>query len=188
MIDVEQAIKWVSLVNAVLWTVLISLWVIGAFRNIHPAEIAGIKLFPETPMLNQTTPNPPPTIGEVGNAILVALYEVFKWVLLSVTVLLGIESALGLASQVLGFIGINIGKGAGQLGKFISRIIQLLLIKVIVDYTLVYLLHSGRPFQFQVEQAFLNSWLGWVTVFFSTAIVAYMLIKELFIKVEVVVP
>jgi len=185
MIDVEQAIKWVSLLNAVLWTVLISLWVVGAFRNIHPAEIAGIKLFPDTPILNQTNLA---SISDVGYAILVALYEVFKWVLLGVTVLLGIESALGLASQILGFIGISIGKGAGQLGKFISRIIQLLLIKVIVDYTIVYLLHSGRPFMFQVEQAFLNSWLGWVTVFFSTAIVAYMLIKDIFVRVEVMLP
>jgi hypothetical protein len=186
MIDVEQAIKWVSLVNAILWTVLISLWVVGAIRSIHPAEIAGIKLFPELPIFDQT--NPPPEIGQVGKAILVALYEVFKWVLLSVTVLLGIETALGLAGQVLGFIGINIGRGAGQLGKFIGRIIQLLLIKVIVDYTISYLQRSGSPVMFQIEQAFLNSWLGWVTVFLSTAIVAYIIIKELSIKVEVILP
>ena len=186
MTDVEQATKWVSLVNAILWTVLVSLWVIGAFRSIHPAEIAGVKLFPEMPMLNQT--NPSLQIGDVGYAILVALYEVFKWVLLSVTVLLGIEAALGLAGQVLGFIGISIAKGGSQLGKFISRIIQLLLIKVIVDYTLVYLLRSGRPFMFQVDQAFLDSWLGWATVLLSVAIVAYMLVRDTFVRVEVTLP
>jgi len=184
--DAEQATKWVSLVNAILWTVLISLWVVSAFRNIHPAEIAGIKLFPELSTLGQA--NPPPEIGQVGYAILVALYEVFKWVLLGVTILLGIEAALGLAGQILGFIGIAIGKGAGQLGKFISRIIQLLLIKVIVDATITYILHSGRPFTFQAEQAFLNSWLGWISLSLSMAIVAYMLIKETFIKIEVVLP
>jgi hypothetical protein len=185
MIDVEHAIKWISLVNAILWTVLISLWVIGAFRSIQPAEIAGIKLFPETPPLNQS--DQLLQIDRVGQAILAALYEVFKWVLLSVTVLLGIETALGLAGQILGFIGINIFKGA-NLGKFVGRIIQLLLVKVIVDATITYLKGSGSPIMFQIEQAFLNSWLGWVTVAFATAIVAYIMIKDLFIKVEVILP
>jgi hypothetical protein len=69
--DVEKAIKYVSLVNAVLWTVLITLWVLGSLRSITPAQFLGLDLFP-VPLWG---------VEDIARSIVGMLYTVFKWVI-----------------------------------------------------------------------------------------------------------
>jgi len=170
--DVEKAIKYVSLVNAVLWTVLITLWVLGSLRSIQPAQLWGLDLFPA----------PPAGVEDIARGIVGMLYTVFKWVLIAVTILLGIESALGLAKTILGTIGITVP--SGSLNTMIKSIIQLLLIKVIVDAVLQYFGYKPTA-MLAIESAFLNSWLGWISVLLATIIVVYLLVKYLYIRIEV---
>jgi uncharacterized membrane protein len=171
--DVEKAIKWVSLVNAVLWTVLVSLWVLGSLRNIQPAQLLGLDLFPV----------PQAGIEDIAKSIVGMLYTVFKWTLVAVTVLLGIESSLGLARDVLGLIGISVPRAS--LNTLIKNIIQLLLIKVIVDAVLKYFSYTPPGMLAHIESTFLNSWLGWLTVIFSTIIALYIIVKYLHVSIEV---
>ena len=171
--DVEKAIKWVSLINTVLWTVLVSLWVLGAMKNIAPAQFMGLDLFPV----------PPAGIEDIARSIVGMLYTVFKWVLIAVTVLLGIESSLGLARDVLGLVGISVPRAS--LNTLIKNIIQLLLIKAIVDSVLKYFSYTPPGMLAQIESTFLNSWLGWLTVLLSAVVVIYLIVKYLHIRIEV---
>jgi len=173
MIDVEKAIKWVSLVNAVLWTVLISLWVLGSLRSIAPAQLLGLDLFPA----------PPAGVEDIAKSIVGMLYTVFKWTLIAVTVLLGIESSLGLARDVLGLVGISVPRAS--LNTLIKNIIQLLLIKAIVDAVLKYFSYTPPGMLADIESVFLNSWLGWLTVILGTIIVVYLIVRYLHISIEV---
>jgi len=173
LMDVEKATKWVTLVNAVLWTVLISLWVLGAMNHIAPAQLMGLDLFPV----------PPAGIEDIAKSIVGMLYTVFKWVLIAVTVLLGIESSLGLARDVLGLVGISVPRAS--LNTLIKNTIQLLLIKAIVDSVLRYLNYTPPSMLAQIESTFLNSWLGWLTVLLSAIVVIYLLVKYLHISIEV---
>lgn len=173
--DVEKAIKWVTLVNAVLWTVLISLWVLGSFRSIAPAQLLGLDLFPV----------PQAGIEDIAKAIVGMLYTVFKWVIVAVTILLGIESALGLARDILGLVGITVPRAS--LNTLIKSIIQLLLIKAIVDSVLQYFGYTPRAMLADIESTFLSSWLGWLTVILSAIIVIYLIFRYLHVSVEVVV-
>ena len=170
--DVEKAIKWVTLVNTVLWTVLISLWVLGSFRSIVPSQLLGLDLFPV----------PQAGIEDIARAIVGMLYTVFKWVIVAVTVLLGIESALGLARDILGLVGIAVPRAS--LNTLIKSIIQLLLIKAIVDSVLQYFGYKPTAI-LAIESAFLNSWLGWLTLIGATVIVIYLLVRYLHISIEV---
>ena len=170
--DVEKAIKYVSLVNAVLWTVLITLWVLGSLRSITPAQFLGLDLFPV----------PQAGVEDIARSIVGMLYTVFKWVIVAVTILLGIESSLGLARDVLGLIGISVPRAT--LNTLIKNIIQLLLIKVIVDAVLNYFGYTP-PAILAIESAFLNSWLGWLTLIGATVIVIYLLVRYLHISIEV---
>lgn len=171
--DVEKAIKWVSLINTVLWTVLVSLWVIGSLRNIQPAQLWGLDLFPL----------PPAGVEDIARSIVGMLYTVFKWVLIAVTVLLGIESSLGLARDVLGLVGISVPRAS--LNTLIKNIIQLLLIKAIVDSVLKYFSYTPPGMLAQIESTFLNSWVGWLTVILSAVVVIYLIVKYLHISIEV---
>jgi hypothetical protein len=172
-VNVENAIKWVSLVNAVLWTVLISLWVLGSFRSIAPAQLLGLDLFPV----------PQAGIEDIARSIVGMLYTVFKWVIVAVTVLLGIESALGLARDILGLVGISVPRGS--LNTLIRNMIQLLLIKAIVDSVLRYFGYASTGMLAEIEFTFLNSWLGWLTVILSTIIVVYLIVRYLHVSIEV---
>jgi len=173
VIDVETAIKWVSLVNVVLWTVLISLWVIGAMRSIQPVQFLGLSIYPV----------PTAGIEDIARSIVGMLYTTFKWVLIAVVVLLGIESTLGLARDILGLIGITVPRAS--LNTLIKNIIQLLLIKAIVDAVLKYFNYTPPAMLADIESTFLNSWLGWLTVILSTVIVVYLLVKYLHVSIEV---
>jgi hypothetical protein len=171
--DVDKAVKWVTLVNAVLWTVLISLWVIGSFRSIAPAQFLGLDLFPV----------PQAGVEDIAKSIVGMLYTVFKWVIVAVTVLLGIESALGLARDVLGLVGITVPRAS--LNTLIRNIIQLLLIKAIVDSVLGYFGYTPPGMLADIESTFLNSWLGWLTVIVSAIIALYIIVKYLHFSIEV---
>lgn len=172
MIDVERAIKWVSLVNAVLWAVLISLWVLSSFRNIQPAQVMGLDLFPL----------PPAGVEDIAKSIVGMLYTVFKWVIVASAILLGIESALGLARDILGLVGITVPRAS--LNTLIRNIIQLLLIKAIVDTVLRYFGYTASLLLI-IESTFLNSWLGWLTVIVSAIVALYLIVKYLHVSIEV---
>jgi uncharacterized membrane protein len=173
MIDVERAIKWVTLFNAVLWTVLVSLWVISTIKSVKPAQFMGLDLFPV----------PPAGIEDIARSIVGMLYTVFKWVIVAVTVLLGIESALGLARDVLGLVGISVPRAS--LNTLIKNLIQLLLIKAIVDSVLNYFKYVPPGMLVDIESTFLNSWLGWLTVKVSCLIIVYLIVKYLHVRIEV---
>jgi hypothetical protein len=172
VIDVERAIKWVSLVNAVLWAVLISLWVLSSFRNIQPAQVMGLDLFPL----------PPAGVEDIAKSIVGMLYTVFKWVIVASAILLGIESALGLARDILGLVGITVPRAS--LNTLIRNIIQLLLIKAIVDTVLRYFGYTASLLLI-IESTFLNSWLGWLTVIVSAIVALYLIVKYLHVSIEV---
>ena len=171
--DVERAIKYVSLVNAVLWVVLVTIWILGSLRSITPAEFLGLDVFPV----------PPAGVEDIARGVVGMLYTVFKWVIVAVTILLGIESALGLARDVLGLIGISVPRAT--LNTLIKNIIQLLLIKVIVDAVLRYFGYVPPAMLEAIETAFLNTWLGWISVLLATIIVVYLLVRYLHIRIEV---
>jgi len=170
--DVDRALKYVTLINAVLLTVLTTLWVISTFRQLYPAQVLGIELFP---MLG---------IERIARAIVAMLYVVFKWVVISVTILLGIGSALGLARDVLGLIGITVPRAT--LNTFIKSIIQLLLIKAIVDAVLRYL--GYMPAQLAVaEQVLLDTWLGVFLLGFAVSATGYLVFRRLYPSIEIIV-
>jgi hypothetical protein len=55
---------------------------------------------------------------------------------------------------------------------------------VIVDAVLNYFGYTP-PAILAIESAFLNSWLGWLTLIGATVIVVYLLVKYLHISIEV---
>ncbi|ABL79238.1 hypothetical protein [Thermofilum pendens] len=134
--DLDRAIKTVGLVNAVLTTVLITLWVIAAFRSVVvTAEVAGIPLVPP---LAATQPSP----ETVGKAIISLLYTVFKYVIYAVIVITGIYVALGLvANFVTAFLPITVPRAT--LNTLIKNILALFIIKLVVDASLSYFGYSA---------------------------------------------
>ena len=169
--DVERAIRYVSLVNAALWAALLTLWVVGAARSLQPAEVAGLPLFP-----------PPLQIESVARAIVGALYTVFKWVCVAGVVLLGIQSVLGLSGTVLRFVGISVPRGG--LNSLIQGVLQILLIKLIVDAALRYLGYAPAEIA-TLEAAFFTTWLGALTLALAIAIAAYLVWKLLTLRLEI---
>jgi hypothetical protein len=169
--DVERAIRYVSLVNAALWVALLTLWVIGAARALQPAEVAGLPLFP-----------PPLQIESVARAIVGALYTVFKWVCVAGVVLLGIQAVLGLSGTVLRFVGISVPRGG--LNTLIQGVLQILLIKLIVDAALRYLGYTPAEVA-ALEAAFFGTWLGVLTLALAVAAAAYIVWKLLTLRLEI---
>jgi hypothetical protein len=169
--DVERAIRYVSLVNAALWAALLTLWVIGAARSLQPAEVAGLPLFP-----------PPLQVESVARAIVGALYTVFKWVCIAGVVLLGIQSVLGLSGTVLRFVGISVPKGG--LNSLIQGVLQILLIKLIVDAALKYLGYTPAEIA-ALEVALFTTWLGALTLALTIAVAAYLVWKLFTLRLEI---
>jgi len=169
--DVERAIKYVSLVNAALWAALLTLWIIGAARSLHPAEVAGLQLFP-----------PPAQIESVARAIVGALYTVFKWVCIAGVVLLGIQSVLGLSGTVLRFIGISVPKGG--LKVIVHGVLEILLIKLIVDSALRYFGYVPAELA-ALEAALFTTWLGVLTLTLAVAAAAYLAWRLLTLRLEI---
>ena len=169
--DVERAIRYVSLVNAALWAALLTLWVVGAARSLYPAEVAGLPLFP-----------PPLQIESVARAIVSALYTVFKWVCVAGVVLLGIQSVLGLSGTVLRFVGISVPRGG--LNSLIQGVLQILLIKLIVDAALRYLGYAPAEIA-ALEAALFTTWLGVLTLALAITVAAYLVWKLLTLRLEI---
>jgi len=160
--DVERAIRYVS---------LLTLWVVGAARSLHPAEVAGLPLFP-----------PPLQIESVARAIVGALYTVFKWVCVAGVVLLGIQSVLGLSGTVLRFVGISVPRGG--LNSLIQGVLQILLIKLIVDAALRYLGYAPAEIA-ALEAALFTTWLGALTLALAITVAAYLVWKLLTLRLEI---
>jgi hypothetical protein len=169
--DVERAIRYVSLVNAALWAALLTLWVVGAARSLQPAEVAGLPLFP-----------PPLQIESVAKKIVTALYTVFKWVCVAGVVLLGIQSVLGLSGTVLRFVGISVPRGG--LNSLIQGVLQILLIKLIVDSALQYLGYTPAEIA-ALEASLLTTWLGALTLALAIAVAAYLVWKLFTLRLEI---
>jgi len=168
--DVERAIRYVSLVNAALWAALLTLWVISAARALQPAEVAGLRLFP------------PLQIESVARAIVSALYAVFKWVCIAGVVLLGIQSVLGLSGTVLRFIGLSPPKGG--LKTMVEGVLEILLIKLIVDAVLRHLGYVPAELA-ALEAALFTTWLGALTLTLAVAAAAYLVWRLLTIRLEI---
>jgi hypothetical protein len=169
--DVERAIKYVSLVNAALWAALLTLWVVGAARSLHPAEVGGMPLFP-----------PPVQIESVARAVVGALYAVFKWVCIAGVILLGIQSVLGLSGTVLRFVGISVPRGG--LNSMIQGVLQILLIKLIVDAALRYLGYTPAEI-LALEAALFATWLGVLTLTVAIAVAAYLVWRLFTLRLEI---
>jgi len=170
--DVERAIRYVSLVNAALWAALLALWVVSAARSLQPAEVAGLPLFPP----------PPLQVESVARAIVSALYTVFKWVCIAGVVLLGIQSVLGLSGTVLRFVGISVPRGG--LNSLIQGVLQILLIKLIVDAALRYLGYAPAEIA-ALEAALFTTWLGALTLALAITVAAYLVWKLLTLRLEI---
>jgi hypothetical protein len=168
--DVEKALKYVSLVNAALWAALLTLWVIGAARSLQPAEVAGLQLFP------------PLQVESVARAIVTALYTVFKWVCIAGVVLLGIQSVLGLSGTILRFVGISVPKGG--LNSLVQGILQILLIKLIVDSALRYLGYAPAEIA-ALEASLFTTWLGALTLALAVVVAAYLVWRLLTLRLEI---
>jgi hypothetical protein len=168
--DVERAIRYVSLVNAALWAALLTLWVVGAARSLQPAEVAGLPLFP------------PLQIESVARAIVSALYTVFKWVCIAGVVLLGIQSVLGLSGTVLRFVGISVPRGG--LNSLIQGVLQILLIKLVVDAALRYLGYAPAEIA-ALEASLFTTWLGALTLALAVVVAAYLVWKLFTLRLEI---
>ena len=158
--DVDRAIKHVTLVNAILTTALLSLYLLSALRNVQPAAVLGVPLTP-----------PPLGVEEVGRAVVSALYSVFKWVVVATVVLLGIQATLGLSRSVLGLVGITVPRGG--INTLVSGIIQLLLIKLIVDAALRYFGYAPA----HVDVA--GTWLGYAALATGASVTAWLAVRSL---------
>jgi len=161
--DVDRAIKYVTLVNAALTTALLSLYLLATLRSVQPVAVLDVPLTP-----------PPLGVEEVGRAVVSALYAVFKWVVIAVTVLLGVQATLGLARSVLGLVGITVPRGG--LNTLVSGIIQLLLIKLLVDAALQYFGYTPA----QVDLAEIaGTWLGYAILALSASASAWLAARSL---------
>ena len=159
--DAEKVVKWIGVVNAVLYSVLLLLWIRNALWGAKPAALLGVQLYPEL------------QVEEVARYVVGALYTVFKWTLIAVVVISGIGAALGLVSEYIAYVGIRVPRAS--LRKLLSDTLQLMLMKVVVDAALAYFGYGSALLAF--DAALWGTWLGYFTVGSSAALGAWLLYR-----------
>jgi len=147
-VKAEDIAKWIGVVNAVLWAVLLALWIRNALFQALPASLLGLPLYPAL------------QVEEVARYIVGMLYAVFKWTLVAVVIIAGIGAALGLVSEYVAFIGIRVPRAS--LRTLLSNTVQLVLMKVVVDAALRYFGYAELAME--LEAALWGTWLGYLTV------------------------
>ena len=170
----EKIGKWIGLVNTVLWSVLLAVWIRNALVQAPPATLLDAPLYPY-----------PMQIEPVARYIVSALYTVFKWVLISVVVISGIGAALGLVSEYVAFVGIRVPKAS--LRSLLSDVVQLVLMKLVVDHALQYFGYSAElsPLLGELEAQLWGTWIGYLTVIVGAVAAAFLLYKALKRVIEI---
>jgi hypothetical protein len=170
----EKIGKWIGLVNTILWSALLAVWIRNALVQAPPAVLLDVPLYPY-----------PMQIEPVARYIVGALYTVFKWVLISVVVISGIGAALGLVSEYIAFVGIRVPKAS--LRSLLSDVVQLVLMKLVVDHALQYFGYTGElaPLATQLEAQLWGTWIGYLTVVVAAVAAAFLLWKALRRVIEI---
>ena len=161
--EAEKIGKWIGVVNAVLWTVLLAIWIRNALVTAPPASLLGIPLYPEM------------QIEPVARYIIGALYTVFKYTLIAVVVVSGIGAALGLVSEYIAFVGIRVPKAS--LRTLLSDTVQLILMKIVVDAALKYFGYFKLSELMQLDASLQGTWVGYSSVLLG-AVVGGILIQR----------
>jgi hypothetical protein len=164
----ERIGKWIGLVNTVLWSVLLAIWIRNALAQAPPAAPLDVPLYPV-----------PAQVEPVARYIVGALYTVFKWVLVAVVVISGIGAALGLVSEYIAFVGIRVPRAT--LRTLLSDVVQLILMKVVVDAALAYFGYAGEisPLLGQLDATLWGTWAGYATVALGAVLGAWLLYRAL---------
>lgn len=170
----ERVGKWIGLVNTVLWSVLLAVWIRNALVQAPPAVLLDVPLYPY-----------PMQIEPVARYIVGALYTVFKWVLISVVIISGIGAALGLVSEYIAFVGIRVPKTS--LRSLLSDTVQLVLMKLVVDHALRYFGYTAElaPLATQLDAQLWGTWVGYLTIVLGAVIAAFLLWKALRRVIEI---
>jgi hypothetical protein len=166
----ERIARWVSLVNTLLWAALLAVWIRNALAQAPPAALLGVPLYPY-----------PMQIEQVARYIVGALYTVFKWVLVAVVVISGIGAALGLVSEYIAFMGIRVPRAT--LRTLLSDVVQLILMKLVVDAAVRYFGYSteggSQPQPTALDVALWGTWVGYATVALGVLLGVWLVVRAL---------
>jgi len=166
----ERIARWVSVVNTFLWAALLLVWIRNALMQAPPATLLDIPLYPY-----------PAQIEETARYIVGALYTVFKWVLIAVVIISGIGAALGLVSEYIAFIGIRVPRAS--LRTLLSDVVQLILMKLVVDAALEYFGYTEArrvlPFTAQLDAQLWGTWVGYATVALGVLVGVWLVARAL---------
>lgn len=129
---VDKATKVIALGTAVAWFVLAWLTVIkavGLAAEPPPLQV-GDTVLPWVPSVEAG-------VEDVGRVVLGMLYQVFRFAIMAVVIIAGIQAAIGLVQQfIVAFLPITVPRGG--LNSLIRTVLGLLIIKAIVDAALSY--------------------------------------------------
>ena len=95
---------------------------------------------------------------------------------------MGIQSVLGLSGSILRFVGISVPKGG--LNSLVQGILQILLIKLIVDAALRYLGYAPAEIA-ALEASLFTTWLGALTLALAVVVAAYIVWRLLTVRLEI---
>ena len=163
----ERIAKWVSLVNTALWTALLMVWIRNALVKAPPAALLDVPLYP------------PAQVEPVARYIVSALYTVFKWVLIATVIISGIGAALGLVSEYIAFVGIRVPRAT--LRTLLSDVVQLILMKVVVDAAISYFGYAAElePLAGQLDAQLWGTWTGYATVALGVLLGAWLVVRAM---------
>jgi hypothetical protein len=164
----ERVARWVSVVNALLWSVLLAVWIRNALAQAPPAAPLDVPLYPY-----------PAQVEPAARYIVGALYAVFKWVLVAVVIISGIGAALGLVSEYIAFVGIRVPRAT--LRTLLSDVVQLILMKVVVDAALRYFGYAEElePLAAQLDAQLRGTWVGYATLALGALLGAWLVYRAL---------
>ena len=163
--EAEKIGKWIGVVNAVLWTVLLAIWIRNALASAPPASLLGIPLYPEM------------QVEPVARYIIGALYTVFKYTLIAVVVVSGIGAALGLVSEYIAFVGIRVPRAS--LRTLLSDTVQLILMKIVVDAALKYFGYFELGELMRLDASLQGTWIGYATIALGAVAGAFLVWRAL---------
>jgi len=125
--------RWLKYLSALLIVLQLVLMLISIYSSLKQVGV----LYIGSPDLGIAVYPTALQIEEVGRYFANTLYRIFLWVIVGVVITLGIETVLGLISRfVKAVIGFSIPPAS--INTLIRGIIQILLIKIIVDIVLKY--------------------------------------------------
>ncbi len=173
----ESIGRWVAVATSVVWLAVALLTLYAQLRHING----------ELVILNRTISLYPAglegllggEVSAVGAYVLSLLYTVFKYVILAVVIVSGIQASLGLVGSFLGtYVPITFPRGGPT--QLIRNVIGLLIIKAVVDAALRYF---GAPavsaeLVALVESGLTSTLIGLATMALVHGILFYWLMRR----------